>query len=171
VLAAGATFVVDVRGETWTSTWAEFSDYQGGNAMWPTMAAWLGAAMIAGLAVVFMLGRSLRTGIALCLAATLLGFAGVPLAGQGASVIYWGQWENHVWFADPTREWQLVLLWLLPAAALVTAAVLAFIDYRATRGPHTPVPPDSPKLGNEALHWPGSTIAGVDAHSDARERL
>jgi len=35
---------------------------------------------------------------------------------------------------------------------------------RGTRDPHFPT------AGNEALHWPGSTNAGIDAQSNARER-
>jgi len=62
---------------------------------------------------------------------------------------------------------------LIGAAALAVAAALAFIQYSATRGrgAQAPFPPGTPKVESDALHWPGSTIAGVGAQSDARERL
>jgi hypothetical protein len=62
---------------------------------------------------------------------------------------------------------------LIGTAALAVAAALAFFKYRAarSRGAQAPVPPGTPRVENDALHWPGSTIAGVGARSDARERL
>ncbi len=62
---------------------------------------------------------------------------------------------------------------LFAATVLAVTAVVAFIEYRATRrkGAQVPFPPGTPRVESDTLHWPGSTIAGVGARSDARERL
>ena len=141
------------------------------DAMWPLTSAWFIATVLAGLSVAFMLGHSLRLGAALAAAAAVLGFAGIPLAGRWVDTSWYA---GHLLFGDPTRKWQFVLLWLVPAALLLVAATLAIIDVRTgvRRRPvdRATTDPRSPTAGNEALHWPGSTYAGIDAQSNARER-
>lgn len=142
------------------------------NPLWLTAALWLVAGVVAFLALAFTVGRSPRRTLAAIVSSLVLGLAGVLLAGYRVNLDYV---TAHVWFADPTRRWQVLLLWLVPAAALITAAVLTILDVVTTYPPSDapPAPTDGapPGIGNEALHWPGSTIAGVDAQSNARERL
>ena len=137
-----------------------------------TTAAWTAAALTAGLSVAFMVGRSLRLAVAATLTALALGVAGVWLAGYRVDI---AGLRAHLLFADPTRKWQFALLWLVPGAALLVAAVLSIVDevgtMRSDPGGPTARDPRAPTAGNEALHWHGSTNAGVGAQSNARERL
>ncbi|HMK92251.1 MAG TPA: hypothetical protein VK576_04570 [Thermoleophilia bacterium] len=142
-----------------------------GDAIWPLTSAWFIAAVLAGLSVAFMLGRSLRLGMALATGAAVVGLVGIPFAGRWVDTSWY---TGHLLFGDPTRKWQFLLLWLVPAALLLTAATLAVIDARTGVRRHPPDPgtrdPRTPTAGNEGLHWPGSTYAGIDAQSNARER-
>jgi hypothetical protein len=170
--AAAAATIASVRGADLANALYDQTGYSVSNGLWALTIAWFAAMVVAGLSVPFMVGRSLRAGAVIALAATALAVAGVALAGYRVDI---AGLQTHLWFGDPTRKWQLALLWLVPAALLVTAAVLALVDYVAVRGTggpdSTPRDPRLPTPGNEALHWPGSTYAGVDAQSDARERL
>jgi len=137
-----------------------------------TTAVWTAGALAAGFSVAFVVGRSLRLGAAAALTALACGVAGVVLAGHGVDIT---GLRAHMLFADPTRKWQFAVLWLVPGAALLTAAVFAIADEVGTARPGpggmAPHDPREPTAGNEALHWHGSTNAGVGAQSNARERL
>jgi len=142
-----------------------------------TGAAWLAACVCAGLATVFMIGRSLRLGAGAALTALTLGLAGVLFAGYGSNLngLRSSLGFRDLGFADPAHRWQLGLIWSVPALLLAIAAALAIIDYVQTtptgRGGDEPSHQREPTPGNEALHWHGSTCAGIDARSDARDRL
>jgi hypothetical protein len=169
--SAGAVFVAWDRGSELANAVYDATGIAVSNGWWALTGAWLAATAVAGLSVPFMVGRSLRTGAALALAAAALGVVGVKLAGY--QVDFTGV-QSHGLFEDPTRKWQLALLWIVPAALLVTAAVLAIVDYvavgRGSGRSSAPRDPRKPTPGNEALHWSGSTYAGVGAKSNARER-
>ena len=170
--AAVAAQLASIRGQDLADALSAQTGYSVSNGLWAQTATWFAATAVAGLSVPFMVGRSLRVGAAIALAAVALGATGVMLAGYRVDIT---GLDAHLLLADPTRKWQFALLWLVPAALLITAAVLAIVDYVAAgrwRG-QSPVPhdPRMPTPGNEALHWSGSTYAGVDAQSNARERL
>jgi hypothetical protein len=167
--AVAATTLLWLRGQQLAE--ALYPTVSVSDAMWPVTAAWFCATVIAGFSVPFMIGRSLRTGMVLSSLAAVIGLGAVALAGRWVDL---SLYAGHMWFADPSRKWELALLWLLPAILLLAAAVMAFLDYRVVRGTGgsggAPHDPRKPTAGNEALHWPGSTYAGIDAQSNARER-
>ena len=141
------------------------------DALWPLTVAWMAAAVLAVLCVAFLVGHSLRLAATLAIAAFFLGLLGVSLVGRWVDFSAYG---GHLLFGDPTRKWQFLLLWTLPGLLLIATAVLAVID--SVTGVRRRPPdagthdPRTPTAGNEALHWHGSTYAGIDAQSNARER-
>ncbi|HMK92252.1 MAG TPA: hypothetical protein VK576_04575, partial [Thermoleophilia bacterium] len=143
------------------------------DALWPLTATWFAAVVLGVLSVAFILGKSLRLGAALATAAAVAGLAGSSLAGRGVD---FSTYHRHMLFADPTRQWQFVLLWLPAAALLLAAAVLAAIDSwtgvrrRRTRGDAGGPGQGKAGPGNEGLDWPGSHAAGVGTKSNAHER-
>jgi hypothetical protein len=140
--------------------------------IWPTDLLWIAAPLVAGLSIVFIIGKSPRAAMAAATSAILLGIAGAAVVGRyvgyGGSMRATGEYGF-------LAIWQALLLWAPAAILLIGAIWLSIVDYRALRAasrePAAPTGGPPTGVGNEGLkNWPGSTISGVDAQSNARER-
>ncbi len=80
--------------------------------VWPTDPLWIATALVAGLAVVFIIGKSPRSAIATSVAALLLGLAGTLAVGRCVAI----EGSRHVTSqgAFPT-PWAALLFWALSA--------------------------------------------------------